>query len=49
MKTLNTRLIYCSITGYGQDGPYKDMVGHDINYLSFGGVLGLNGEAEANP
>jgi len=49
MRTSNARLIYCSITGYGQDGPYKDMVGHDINYLSFGGVLGLNGESGGKP
>jgi crotonobetainyl-CoA:carnitine CoA-transferase CaiB-like acyl-CoA transferase len=49
MKNLNERLIYCSVTGYGQDGPYKDMVGHDINYLSFGGVLGLTGEPERKP
>ncbi len=40
MKEINGRLIYCSVTGYGQDGPYKDMVGHDINYLSFGGSWG---------
>ena len=49
MKNLNERLIYCSVTGYGQDGPYKDMVGHDINYLSFGGVLGLTGEPGRKP
>jgi crotonobetainyl-CoA:carnitine CoA-transferase CaiB-like acyl-CoA transferase len=49
LKNLNERLIYCSITGYGQDGPYKDMVGHDINYLSFSGVLGLNGAAGGTP
>jgi crotonobetainyl-CoA:carnitine CoA-transferase CaiB-like acyl-CoA transferase len=49
MKTLNGRLVYCSVTGYGQDGPYKDMVGHDINYLSFGGVLGLTGEPGRKP
>ena len=49
MKRLNGRLVYCSVTGYGQDGPYKDMVGHDINYLSFGGVLGLTGEPGRKP
>ena len=49
LKTMNEKLIYCSVTGYGQDGPYKDMVGHDINYLSFGGVLGLTGEPGRNP
>src|SRR3972149_4244683 len=49
VKRINERLIYCSVTGYGQDGPYKDMVGHDINYLSFGGVLGLTGEPGRKP
>jgi crotonobetainyl-CoA:carnitine CoA-transferase CaiB-like acyl-CoA transferase len=49
MKKLNEKLIYCSVTGYGQDGPYKDMVGHDINYLSFGGVLELTGEPGRKP
>ena len=49
VKNINEKMIYCSVTGYGQDGPYRNMVGHDINYLSFGGVLGLNGEAGGNP
>ncbi|MBM4329830.1 MAG: CoA transferase [Deltaproteobacteria bacterium] len=49
LKMINGKLIYCSVTGYGQDGPYKDMVGHDINYLSFGGVLGLTGEPGRKP
>jgi crotonobetainyl-CoA:carnitine CoA-transferase CaiB-like acyl-CoA transferase len=34
------RLIYISITGYGQDGPYRDRAGHDINYVAAGGALG---------
>lgn len=34
LKKENPRLIYCSITGYGQTGPYRDRAGHDINYLS---------------
>jgi crotonobetainyl-CoA:carnitine CoA-transferase CaiB-like acyl-CoA transferase len=49
IKKINEKMIYCSITGYGQDGPYRNMVGHDVNYLSFGGVLGLNGEAGGDP
>ncbi len=49
LKAMNQRLIYCSITGYGQDGPYRNRVGHDINYLSFGGVLGLTGEPKGKP
>ena len=34
-------IIYCAISGFGQDGPYRDRSGHDINYLAMGGVLGL--------
>jgi crotonobetainyl-CoA:carnitine CoA-transferase CaiB-like acyl-CoA transferase len=49
MKEVDERLIYCSVTGYGQDGPYRNMVGHDINYLSFGGILGLTGEPGGKP
>jgi len=49
IKRMNEKLIYCSITGYGQDGPYRHMVGHDINYLSFGGVLDLTGEPGRKP
>lgn len=38
LRKLNPRLIYCSLTGYGQDGPYRDRSGHDINYLALAGV-----------
>lgn len=34
----NPKLIFCSITGYGQDGPFKDRAGHDINYLALSGI-----------
>ena len=49
IKEMNPRIIYCSITGYGQNGPYKDMAGHDVNYLSFAGVLDLIGERDGSP
>lgn len=39
LKTVNPKIIYCSITGYGQTGPYKHRPGHDNNYLSIAGVL----------
>ena len=45
----NPGLIYCAITGYGQDGPNRDRPGHDINYLALGGLLGLGGEADGPP
>ncbi|MFI5398442.1 MAG: CaiB/BaiF CoA transferase family protein [Candidatus Binatia bacterium] len=49
MSALNPRLVYCSISGYGQDGPYRDKVGHDINYLGYAGVLGMSGAAGSAP
>jgi crotonobetainyl-CoA:carnitine CoA-transferase CaiB-like acyl-CoA transferase len=39
----NPRLIYCAITGFGQTGPYRDLVGHDLNYIATAGVLSLFG------
>lgn len=46
---INPRIIYCSISGYGQDGPYRDKVGHDLNYLGYSGVLGVSGAAGGPP
>ena len=46
---INPEIIYCAITGYGQDGPYRDLPGHDINYISMAGVLNLIGEADRQP
>ena len=45
----NPRLVMCSITGYGQDGPYASRAGHDLNYMAVAGGLGLNGEREGPP
>jgi len=42
LRGVNRRLIYASLTGYGQTGPYAGLAGHDVNYLALGGVLGLN-------
>ncbi|HLK11274.1 MAG TPA: CaiB/BaiF CoA-transferase family protein [Candidatus Binatia bacterium] len=49
LRALNPRLVYCSISGYGQDGPYRDRVGHDVNYLAQAGVLEYVGEADRAP
>jgi crotonobetainyl-CoA:carnitine CoA-transferase CaiB-like acyl-CoA transferase len=49
MKEINPRIIYCSLTGYGQDGPYSNVVGHDINYISVGGLLGTLKPPEGPP
>jgi crotonobetainyl-CoA:carnitine CoA-transferase CaiB-like acyl-CoA transferase len=43
VKTINPRIVYASLSGYGQDGPYRDLAGHDINYLAIGGLLGATG------
>jgi crotonobetainyl-CoA:carnitine CoA-transferase CaiB-like acyl-CoA transferase len=42
----NPGLVLCSISGYGQDGPYRDRAGHDIDYVALAGVLAVNGPAE---
>ena len=49
MKKVNSRIIYASLTGYGQDGPYRDVVGHDINYISIGGLLGTTRGSDGAP
>jgi crotonobetainyl-CoA:carnitine CoA-transferase CaiB-like acyl-CoA transferase len=49
LKAINPRIIYCSISGFGQDGPYRDRPGHDINYMGLGGVLGLTRDKEGDP
>src|SRR5262245_11019348 len=49
LKALNMRLIYCAITGYGQDGPYRLKAGHDANYLSVAGLLNVNGPKGGPP
>jgi crotonobetainyl-CoA:carnitine CoA-transferase CaiB-like acyl-CoA transferase len=49
VRKLNSKIIYCAITGYGQDGPFRDRVGHDANYLSYAGVLNLIGEPDRPP
>jgi alpha-methylacyl-CoA racemase len=49
LRTENPRLVYCAITGYGQDGPNRDRSGHDMNYLGLNGLLGLTGDADGPP
>ena len=43
VNKLNPRIVYCSLSGYGQDGPYSQHPGHDINYISIDGALNLIG------
>lgn len=49
LREQNPGLVYCAITGYGQDGPNRDRSGHDMNYLGLNGLLGLTGEADGPP
>jgi alpha-methylacyl-CoA racemase len=49
IKAQNPRIIYCSLSGFGQDGPYRDYPAHDMNYLSLAGILGLIGEPDRKP
>src|ERR671933_375958 len=49
MRQENDKLVYCAITGYGQDGPLRDRSGHDMNYLGLVGLLGLTGDRGGPP
>ncbi len=49
LKAINPKLVYASLTGYGQTGPYADRPGHDLNYLGYAGVLDQTGLAGKRP
>lgn len=49
LKKRNPRVIFCSLSGYGQDGPYRERSGHDVNYIGLGGVLELIGSQNGPP
>jgi crotonobetainyl-CoA:carnitine CoA-transferase CaiB-like acyl-CoA transferase len=46
---VNPKIVYCSISGYGQTGPYRDLAGHDINYCSYAGLTDQIGVAGGDP
>lgn len=48
-REANPRLVYCAITGYGQDGPLADVAGHDINYIGYAGALAMTGTPDGPP
>ncbi len=49
MSKINPGIVYCSLSGYGQDGPYSQLPGHDINFISTGGALDMIGEPDGAP
>lgn len=49
IKKLNPKIVYCSLTGYGQDGPLVKEPGHDLNYLARAGVTSISGAADSVP
>jgi len=49
LQRFNPKIIYCSISGYGQDGPYAHRAGHDLNYLSIAGIMSITGTKDGRP
>lgn len=49
LRQENPRLVYCAVSGYGQDAPGRERSGHDLNYLALNGILGLSGDADGPP
>jgi alpha-methylacyl-CoA racemase len=49
LSAVNPRVIYCSLTGYGQTGPYADRAGHDINYAALSGLAAMTGTRAGGP
>lgn len=49
LSAVNPRLVYCSITGFGQSGPYSQMPGYDLIFQAMGGVMALTGVPEGQP
>ncbi len=49
LRSENPRLVYCAVSGYGQDGPYRNLVGHDVNYMGYAGALSVTGPRDGPP
>jgi crotonobetainyl-CoA:carnitine CoA-transferase CaiB-like acyl-CoA transferase len=49
ISKINPRIIYCSLSGYGQDGPYSQLASHDVDYLGMSGALDIVGEPDGPP
>jgi crotonobetainyl-CoA:carnitine CoA-transferase CaiB-like acyl-CoA transferase len=49
LQSLNPRLVYCSITGFGQDGPYASLPGYDFVFQGMGGLMSITGQPDGEP
>ena len=49
LREMNPRLVYCSLSGYGQSGPWRDVPGHDLNYLCAAGIMAMSGHWGEKP
>nr|VFK16403.1 MAG: Crotonobetainyl-CoA:carnitine CoA-transferase CaiB [Candidatus Kentron sp. LFY] len=49
IEAINPRIVYCSITGYGQTGPYRARAGHDLNYCAYAGITDQIGHKDGPP
>lgn len=49
ISQVNERIVYCSISGFGQSGPYRDLVGHDLTYTAYSGAIGATGSKDGPP
>ncbi len=49
VRVINPRLVYCSVSGFGQSGPRRDVAAHDLNYMAIAGLLSLTGDANGAP
>jgi len=49
ISQVNAQIVYCSISGFGQDGPYRDLVGHDLTYMAYSGAIGGTGPRGGPP
>ena len=49
LKAVNPRLIYCSVTGFGQDGPYAERAGYDLMIQAMSGMMSITGQADGTP
>jgi alpha-methylacyl-CoA racemase len=49
VQSINPKIVYCAITGYGQSGPYRERAGHDLNYCAYTGISDQMGLAQGPP